>query len=179
MGQYYRPIIGHKENGKFVIDAAIRPLDYDNGMKLMEHSYIGNAVTGAIENLLGQNGQFNGSQLVWAGDYADNEKGRNNLYDLCVNSKCIKNVKSKHYRYAVNVTKGEYVNMDKVQPDTYGYRIHPIPLLCAEGNGRGCGDYHGTQIELIGTWARDEITFTDNETDVAKLKELDTNFKEE
>ena len=33
-------------------------------------------------------------------------------------------------------------------------RIHPLPLLMAEGNGRGGGDYYGSDMELVGTWAR-------------------------
>ena len=36
--------------------------------------------------------------------------------------------------------------------------IHPLPLLTAEGNGRGGGDYYGSDMELVGTWARDVIS---------------------
>ena len=35
-----------------------------------------------------------------------------------------------------------------------GWQIHPLPLLTAEGNGRGGGDYHGTNMEMVGAWAR-------------------------
>jgi hypothetical protein len=50
------------------------------------------------------------------------------------------------------------VDYSKVEKDEYGYRIDPMPLLCAEGNGRGGGDYHGSAMKLIGSWARDLIS---------------------
>jgi hypothetical protein len=31
-------------------------------------------------------------------------------------------------------------------------------LLVSEGNGLGCGDYHGNNKELCGTWSRDSIS---------------------
>jgi hypothetical protein len=36
--------------------------------------------------------------------------------------------------------------------------IHPLPLLICEGNGRGGGDYDGSNYDLCGTWARDVIS---------------------
>jgi hypothetical protein len=33
-----------------------------------------------------------------------------------------------------------------------------LPLLTAEGNGRGGGDYRGENENLIGSWARDIIS---------------------
>lgn len=177
MGQYFKPIIGHNENGKFVCDAFVHPHEYDNGLKLMEHSYIGNAVVGAIENLL--NGKYKGSLLVWAGDYAGNEKdSEGNLYDLLYENTRLNmtNVPKKHFRFAVNETKKEYVDTDKVKADSYGYKIHPVPLLCAEGNGSGSGDYYGTNMKFVGTWARDVITFSDEQP--ADYKEIEPQFEE-
>lgn len=45
-------------------------------------------------------------------------------------------------------------------PENNGWTVHPLPLLTAEGNGRGGGDYHeqNPDIELVGTWARDSIS---------------------
>ena len=182
MGQYYIPVIGHKEDDKFVIDAHLHAWDYDNGAKLMEHSYINNDVTGAVENLLGKGGDFEGKSLVWAGDYANGENGTEepddtNLYMLTDDEKRLQNVKDRHFRYAINLTKKQFVDMDKIEADGYGLRIHPIPLLCAEGNGRGGGDYSGDNEILVGTWARDAITF-DNEIPDG-LTELEPNFKED
>jgi hypothetical protein len=62
----------------------------------------------------------------------------------------IKNTKD--YHYIVNHTKKQYV--DKRKQKLY----HPLPLLTAEGNGRGGGDFKGKGEELIGTWARDVLS---------------------
>jgi len=52
----------------------------------------------------------------------------------------------------------EYVDKNKVPKDKEGWRIHPLPLLTCEGNGRGGGDYHGEDPNhLIGRWARKRI----------------------
>jgi hypothetical protein len=65
--------------------------------------------------------------------------------------------------YLVNETKGLYVDYEKVKPTTkWGHRIDPLPLLTAEGNGRGGGDYEGRNMKLVGSWARDVIYVTDN-----------------
>jgi hypothetical protein len=37
-------------------------------------------------------------------------------------------------------------------------QFHPLPILTAEGNGRGGGDYRGADEDLVGTWARDVIS---------------------
>ena len=52
-----------------------------------------------------------------------------------------------------------YVDKNKVPKDAsnWGWKLHPLPLLTCEGNGRGGGDFHGSN-ELIGTWARDVIS---------------------
>ena len=42
------------------------------------------------------------------------------------------------------------------------YALHPLALLTAEGNGRGGGDYEGTNMELIGSWSRDFISVSPN-----------------
>jgi hypothetical protein len=73
------------------------------------------------------------------------------------------------YKYLVNHTKTEYVDMNKL-PNS----IHPLPLLVSEGNGRGGGDYNGDNIELCGKWARDIISFDDSILD--DYKELIPNF---
>ena len=39
--------------------------------------------------------------------------------------------------------------------------LHPLSLLTALGNGKGGGDYHGINEDLIGYWAFDEISFED------------------
>ena len=68
MGQYYKPIILEPRGG---VKAWFYSHEYGNGLKLMEHSYIGNSFCNAVENYLTNNPQ----RLVWAGYYADCEKG--------------------------------------------------------------------------------------------------------
>jgi hypothetical protein len=45
----------------------------------------------------------------------------------------------------------------EVPDDGDGWRIHPLPLLTCEGNGRGGGDYRG-ESDLVGRWSRDLIS---------------------
>ena len=96
--------------------------------------------------------------------------------DFMVNTEALLGSKTECiYRYVVNHTKKQYV--DKKHRDMDGAvgltlptaesgggdldgddDIHPLPLLTAEGNGRGGGDYYGSDMELVGTWARDVIS---------------------
>lgn len=59
--------------------------------------------------------------------------------------------------WLLNHDKGLAVDKRKVPKDSEGWRIHPLPLLTMEGNGRGGGDFHGDD-KLIGSWARDRIS---------------------
>jgi hypothetical protein len=168
MGQYYRPIFlkGKKSNKpEFTFNA----FAYDNGQKLMEHSYIGNYLCLAVMyNLLN-----NAKRLVWAGDYADGEGGEDkpNLYSLSYEQKGCKteckeispdtlptyNELQEMFSkpvLVINHTKKVYFEM---QPASNKLVINPIPLLTVEGNGRGGGDYFGTNDGMVGTWARNEI----------------------
>lgn len=168
MGQYYHPVSLEKKS-------YVSSHDFDNGLKLMEHSYIGNKFVNAVEQLIAKGGNWFGDRIVWAGDYADpelNDDGsisEKNLVDLCEDRIKPQIDKIKYFRFLVNRTKKEFVDLSKVPVcDTYHwkddngkihttfYKIHPLPLLTCEGNGRGGGDYHG-ESELIGAWARDVI----------------------
>lgn len=67
MGQYYRPIFLTK-NDKPV--ASVSCYDFGSMAKLMEHSWMKNPFVRFVERQL----IVQPSKLVWAGDYADNEK---------------------------------------------------------------------------------------------------------
>jgi hypothetical protein len=198
MGQYYKPVnLDTNEN--------LYGHEYDNGLKLMEHSYIGNNFVGAVENLLMPKNKWHKSPIVWAGDYADPEldeqgnplvekqedgnKYELNIYSLSggeysVNGKVGKKLKPKKtnvpkaFKYIVNHTKKVYVNKDNVPHISWddNMYIHPLPLLTCEGNGRGSGDYHD-ESPLIGSWARNVISV---EKKVPEgYKEIDFNLTEE
>jgi hypothetical protein len=165
MGQYYKVILLAENNLDIyeIIRCFIEPT-YNNGSKLMEHSYIDNDFVAIVESLLSPEGMFYKSRIVWAGDYADNEPNLNdNLYTITEtqNNKAILSAAkiSKDYIYILNHTKKLYI--DKTKYDN----IHPLPILTAEGNGRGGGDYYGTNIELVGTWARDVISVEKHKPD--------------
>lgn len=175
MGQYYRPIILINPDKLSIVEALERHVrgednkmvgflyswDYGNGNKLMEHSYIGNHFVMAVESLFTPEGQFYKDRLVWAGDYADEEEEEGlNLYLLACEHESLKQepkVPRSTPRFIINHTKRQYVDKRKVPSYSDGYRIHPLPLLTCEGNGRGGGDYRGDS-ELVGTWARDSIS---------------------
>jgi hypothetical protein len=187
MGQYYKPININKKEWLY-------SHDYNNGLKLMEHSYIGNNFVNAVENLLIEGGSWFKNKIVWAGDYADEEPTSEwtNLKDEYPN-KCLysiigiekneikpKNTKKidKKYRYLCNFDRKEYVDYEAVKEIEKDWKINPLPLLTAEGNGRGGGDFHedGIGSVFVGTWARNKIGIM---VEIPKgFTELDPNFKE-
>lgn len=181
MGQYYKPIIlaEDKKTPLFKVET----WDFQSGMKLTEHSYIGNPVLGAIEKMICDKP----SCLVWGGDYADVEvDNTDNLYFICesvgesitptllnkvskikieklVDNLC--NFSNNKSQYIINHSKKQFVDKSKCPYymwQEYKYALHPLALLTAEGNGRGGGDYEGTNMELIGSWSRDFISVSAN-----------------
>lgn len=182
MGQYYR--IAFKHKGERTWKTTKTSWDFNNGAKLMEHSYIGNPFVENVKDII-----FDvPTRLVWAGDYADEEKNGKNLYDIVSeieddiakraklyvsNVEHVPNVKK---RFLVNDSKKLFVDYSKPKTDRWGLRIDPLPLLTAEGNGRGGGDYCGMSMGIIGSWARDLIYVAENVPD--GYKELEPNFFE-
>ena len=164
MGQYYLTVILAEKSDKEYIRTYLNPVMYNNGMKLMEHSYIGNNFMTIIENLIGPNGMFYKSRLVWAGDYADNEpNSEGNLHSMCEGkTPFVYSEPVLTYSYIVNHTKKVYMKKND--------SIHPLPLLTAEGNGRGGGDYNGPSNEMVGTWARDVISMEKDAPDYTLIE---------
>lgn len=164
MGQYYKPI--SMEKNQYVYSH-----EYDNGLKLMEHSWLGNPFVGVVEDLIAEGGAWYGDRIVWAGDYADEEKTRKkekfNLYSMCErdNDKIHPEPTKNKYRYVLNLDTKEYVDTKKIplsevyeeRGKEYPFTIHPLPLLTCEGNGRGGGDFRKDD-PLVGTWARNRVS---------------------
>lgn len=181
MGQYYKAILldADKKTPRYHFES----WGYNNGAKLTEHSFIGNSFMGAVEKMITNNPM----PLVWGGDYADVEEGTDdNLYFLTetmgseeitlttLNKKMhiskdklrekLADYSEKKNRYIINHTKREYVDKEKCPYWLYGeYKmaLHPLSLLTADGNGRGGGDYKGTNMHLIGSWSRDCISVSE------------------
>ncbi len=175
MGQYYIAILlaDKGTTKKEFIRLYVKPHDYCQGAKLMEHSYCGNDIMNVIESLISQTGMFYKSRLVWAGDYAnieesvEDDEDVGNLYHLAQNDENTGKsfrytvTNPQYYRYIVNHTKKTYVDKEhrnsEDEPDQ-DYKIHPLPLLTSEGNGAGGGDYRGNNEHLCGIWARDTVS---------------------
>ena len=165
MGQYYYVVILAEKSGKEYIRTYLDASMYDNGIKLVEHSYISNNFMRIVENLIGPNGMFYKSRLVWAGDYADEEPNStgNNLYDMCVKKDpFVYRGDLVSYTYIVNHTKKVYIEKKG--------EFHPLAILTAEGNGRGGGDYYGPNIDMVGTWARDVISMENEVPDYTLIE---------
>ena len=191
MGQYYRGVILDSNEEDFNVKFAFSPYAHNNGAKLMEHSYVGNYYVKAYEYLLSND--YYGSTFVWVGDYAD-EKHNKDVYTMADNfiDECEKDCGMNKYnteiafgltyeslpkfKYIINLTQGIFVRMP--QEDDTDLIIHPLPLLCASGNGRGCGDYDGTNMSMIGKWAYDRIAVS-NELPKEITKELIITFDED
>lgn len=161
------------------VDCIIDGVDCSNGLKLREHSYWSNPLSLGINYLIYKNPM----QIAWVGDYADDdaktsviiEKTGDDLYKMVW---CDERIKSKKLispglemagKFLVNHTKKQYINCDEyynvsstIIAEKYPRCIYPLSLLTALGNGMGGGDYHGTSIELVGTWAWNVISLEDN-----------------
>jgi hypothetical protein len=157
MGQYYYPII-LSADGKIVVWMCAH--NYGNGLKLLEHSYLGNNFVSTFEFGLSPEGPHHKSRVVWAGDYADADPDQeNNLYQMCDEYTMIvpQEKDTTIYRYIVNHSKKQFVDKMACKAGEEEMKYHPLPLLTCEGNGRGGGDYR-RESPLIGSWARDIIS---------------------
>ena len=175
MGQYYKPI--NLANGQWLYSH-----DYGNGLKLMEHSWIGNQFVGAVMKLMTSGGPWYKKPIIWCGDYY-NEEGEQDYYDKVSDDKKItpKEFLSEEEQLAaivMNHTKKEYVVLSKVPSTPHGWRINALPLLTALGNGRGGGDYYDNlpDADKVGIWAKD-ILSVDFEVPEG-FTELKVSFKE-
>lgn len=165
MGQYYYPILlgEQKKEGHEIIKGWLYSHEYNNGLKLLEHSWNDNDFMNAVETLIADDQPFYKTRLVWGGDYADIEEGiGKNLHALCNDeNKLTPKAVIKKYRYIVNHTKKEFV--DKQIGLSGNTEIHPLPILTCEGNGRGGGDcYDDELLPYIGLWARDRVSVSNS-----------------
>ena len=196
MGQYYKPILTVSENKKSET-LVFYSHEFEEGLKLMEHSYVGNYFVTAVKIAIAYYNSWGyTTKLTWAGDYADAVKGETyNLfekYEPNINVEWGSNGKIEQFsfkddvfsmemkvpRYLVNLDFLEYIDYEHIGTDNEDeYIIDPLPLLTADGNGRGGGDYSGSDIDFVGIWKGCIIQFTD--TQPIWAEELKCQFKEE
>jgi hypothetical protein len=181
MGQYYKPICLDTREYLYTHD-------YGSGLKLMEHSWIGNRFMNVVTQLLFEGGAWHKKRIVWAGDYADTglfidedepevsglerEEGEDcspveaktlTLYTLAgIMFTQIQPglADGPNIQFIINHTKQEYVDLSAVvmNNDEEDWGIHPLSILTCDGNGRGGGDYRGGSEDYIGSWAGDVIS---------------------
>ena len=229
MGQYYKSIVlkNDWENKRLPIRAALLPIDFDNGAKLMEHSYVGNDYVRAFIHLIDKlDEDKSGVPCVWCGDYADTHdtKGMPVIERINPSSlkkeivgglqtyyeangwiykhtssdksdeyndtlKLISDFKNHDYKYVINHTKKEYVEIPEDDDSTFV--IHPLPILISDGCGRGSGDYNDEfcvnpkadvdkqvfkrkhNAKFIGAWAYDTLSVTNDITDTVGYNKID------
>lgn len=211
MGQYYYPtLLQSCKTGKIRRIKWLYSHSYGNGLKLMEHSYLGNDFVSAVCSQILRQPHV----VAWIGDYSDETYG--DTYEKKLPREAFMNIFNKICGqdrdkrkihpdplpgfngphsfagwYLVNHTQKVFIDLGKYaannkwrQSSTWNGKteewdmcIHPLPLLTACGNGRGGGDYHGTDMDVIGTWAFDLIEFTDKNPE--GCKEIMYHFQED
>ena len=192
MGQYYQIVNVDKQQ-------SFNAHSFGGGIKLMEHSWIGNKTMQYLYDLLLTD--WNGDRVVEAGDYfeADENKDVNlaevkgQLYDLDYPAPDYKLgeddheawIKEQQTRFYVNYDKREFVDLSKLPKCPDDWMVNPLSLLIACGNDRGGGDFHeGNQgYEYVGRWAGDRVGIIDKpaldvENAKKRLTEIKPNFVE-
>lgn len=172
MGQYYVPVLTDESGSSFTLNSHA----FDNGMKLMEHSWIGNNFVNAAYCMIYNKPM----QVAWIGDYsmdgyiqghepymkALSKQEYEAVYSAAWGSKksTVEELQpdvfnqSRLENLVTMETTGLFLNNHTLQ--TYidlgkyirmnrtddGWCVNPLPLLTSCGNGRGGGDYHDTCI---------------------------------
>ena len=171
MGQYFiATFLDHAGR----ITRAVNPRDYGSADKLGGHTREGTPFLAAVETLLVLDG---GSRLVWAGDYAAKEPGRDaNLYWLIEPHQFVRfeglidptadiepntprpPVQLGVHTYVCNGDRREYFDKLTLPMDDYGQQRNMLPALTAH-------DHRGP-----GRWPRDRIYITETHPDASWTK---------
>lgn len=194
MGEYYKPCVltSHKRTApnKTKVKAYIHCHDFDTGLKLLEFGYIGTHVMNIFETLINEdNGPYAGLPVVVAGDYDNDEPYKLNgekwnVYSLAsefgerISPEFVQtnNINPKHYRYLINRTKGVYIDTNRVKADRWGWKIHPLVILCADDEPKGGGSYWGKNQRMMRSWRRNVVVTSDNKPE--NYREVFYDFKE-
>ena len=181
MGQYFRPVIIDKKNSKKVV-ASLYAHSYNNGLKLMEHSYVGNNFVNAFTTLINdKDGKYKGYPMAWAGDYSDAVVDNKNYYDIALEQDTDvnkKDIQTNVYRYFINKTKKEFVDIEdcpsgKSSDDLI---VHPLPILTSMGVGSY--DYYPNngEFKFIGSWANNVVVSSNKCPNEKTYKRIKPNF---
>ena len=105
MGQYYMPTLIEPEDGSI---KTLYSHDYDNGLKLMEHSYIGNDFMDAVSSLIWKHPM----KVAWIGDYSNEPYDPNESYSS----------KMPHEEFM------EFYNSVWTEEGEKKHKVHPEPV---------------------------------------------------
>lgn len=173
MGQYYKLVNFDKKE-------FVEPWSLDCGAKLTEWSYCRAPMVCALMNLIAE--KWKGDRVYVVGDYADLDDTSVNWYKACkeiVHEIGVDNIYSYATENFKNITKEvdtglydwkriynhytkQFIDLSKcpiewtwLDDETKELCISsfaPLALLLAMGNGRGGGDYHGHNADLVRSW---------------------------
>lgn len=190
--------------GQYYVHANIdrQELYSPDGIKLMEHSWVGGRSTQRLYELLRTD--WKGDRVVVVGDYFEAKENKSigldlskRIYEMDWKEPKIKNpdenamdVKKweaeQQIGFYVNYDKQEAIDLSNLPTEKPEYAKHwdglwitsPLTLMVACGNGRGGGDfYEGSKgYEFVGTWAGDHVGIEDELPE--KYKVITPDFKE-
>ena len=130
--------------------------DFDDGLKLMEHSYLENTYVNFVVGLL----ENNPSNLIWLCDYANGHINWKNVDEVKTTE--FGKLKTFTDGYLINHSKNEYVDLAtyKLQMDTGDWIVHPLPILTnSETDTQGGGDLH-TIVKYRNRWSNNLIEYS-------------------
>ena len=132
-------------------------------------------------------GGFNGYKQAYEWNYNDDETNSDEYKAVL---EMIDDYNLHNYRYIINHTKKEYVKVPSYVKNKW--IVHPLPILLADGCGKGGGDYNDEiclnpeeqdwdkrkyekrhNAQFIGAWAYDTISVTNNEADAKGYTKID------
>jgi len=179
-------------------------IESDSFRKLMEFCYIGNSAPDEAMRLLLPGNQWHNTRVTFVGDYCDDDDREAELRKSALENlpEQYRSILKKgdddrslygifsifperqHYggkspRYLFNHNQKQYVDLKDCPEYNGGYKIHPLGLLTALGNGNGGGDYYSDNgAEYVGSWCGDTLS-SDFKLTFAEYERITSNFTEE
>lgn len=185
MGQYFNAVFLKQQHklAKEPVLGAIKPTDFNNLSKIMEHSYIGNYYVNAFMKLVSdEEGIFFDYPCAWIGDSSEPIKGKNYFQiskKYCKQTKyenrdILHSLDKVYFKYAINFSKKEYIVLPKFN---HSLVINPLPILLAYGIRLGKNEsYYNINPKYVGRWAFNKIGCTNNVEFIIGFKELKINL---
>ncbi len=198
MGQYFSAVLQERNGKASYFDAH----EYDNGMKLMEHSFIGNNYVGTVYETIREYGPL---RCGWVGDYSDTESldkdGKWFLAKVFGDEKKRKRVLRwwnlverssengvgieypeealEHNKadYLLNYDRKEYIKVPAYEKGKW--QVHPLPILTCSNPGSG-GNFRPKtewEKEVFCSWCGDMIGVQDEKPEGRGWKELEYRFE--